>query len=81
MDLPKSADVVVIGGGVKEILENLGHSIISHTVRKGLVRENPVSVSRAAGGGNAVASGAAYAALKFLLASLSFPIYLPVTKK
>jgi len=74
------SDEVVLGGDVEEILENLSRSINSHTVRKGLDRETPVSVSRAAGGGSGVASGAASAALKNLFVSLSFPVLLPGTK-
>ncbi len=69
-------DEVVLGGDVEEILEHLGHSIIQYTTREGSDRETPVIVSRVREGRNAVASGAAYAALKFLLASLRFPLNL-----
>jgi len=72
-------DEIVLGGG-EEILESLEQSIVGHTTRKGLELQDAVSVSRAAGGSDAVASGAAYAALKFLFSTLSFPLQLSVKK-
>ncbi|RKX87084.1 MAG: ROK family transcriptional regulator, partial [Spirochaetes bacterium] len=71
-------DEIVLGGG-EEILEPLESSIALHATRQGLDGKNYISISRVSGGGDAVASGAAYAALKFLFSSLSFPLYLSET--
>jgi predicted NBD/HSP70 family sugar kinase len=73
-------DEIVLGGG-EEILELLEQSLLHHSTREGISLNDTLSVSRAAGGSDAVASGAAYAALKFLFASLSFPLHLPVTNQ
>ena len=58
---------------MEEVGELLGDSIIKYTTRTGL-SHNPVIISRAVGGSNAVASGAAYAAMKALFSSLNFPL-------
>ena len=66
-------DEVVLAGDVEEVGDLLGSSIVKHTTRAGL-SHTPVIISRAVGGSNAVASGAAYAALKALFSSLNFPL-------
>lgn len=67
---------IVLSGDVDEILKPLHRSISGYATRGGSEEDSPISISRAEKGINAVASGAAYSSLKFLLSSSQFPIQL-----
>ncbi len=67
---------VVLSGDVDEILKPLHKSITGYATRAGSEEESPITISRAEKGINAVASGAAYSSMKFLLSTSQFPFQL-----